>query len=263
MNDLHFALISVFNAPDRHLLGNPAAVVYSEQPLSDAQMQAWSALWHQPATTFLRPLGNDKFAVRWFAPDAEIGLCGHGSAAALVYLHRFRGKEQVGLESPGGKLGGKADGRGFELEIEPIEVVERRPAPAGLAEALGTDIVDYFQTANKDLVLLKNESQLKKVQADFTALAKLPPFGYVLTAPGEEVDFVSRTLVPKVQQREDHATGSSHAILVPFWSERLQKRDFSAIQHSPRGGFFRAAMGLSKVLLRGEYRLEAEGRMHL
>lgn len=43
-------------------------------------------------------------------------------------------------------------------------------------------------------------------------------------------------LLPNVGVAEDPVTGSSHSSLIPFWSERLQKKQMIAKQLSPRGG---------------------------
>ena len=63
---------------------------------------------------------------------------------------------------------------------------------------------------------------------DFQKLRTMEMFGYIVTAPSssEEIDFVSRTIIPHVQQLEDPATGSSHAALVPFWANKLNKNNF-------------------------------------
>jgi predicted PhzF superfamily epimerase YddE/YHI9 len=60
--------------------------------------------------------------------------------------------------------------------------------------------------------------------------------GVIVTAPGHEVDFVSRFFAPRAGIDEDPVTGSAHCTLIPFWSRRLVKQTMRARQVSPRGG---------------------------
>ena len=255
----NFAIISAFSDIDHGLLGNNAAIVYSDKVLPYNQRQAIAVELQQPATTFLNPIKNGHFEVSWFAPDAEIDLCGHGSLAAAAYLNNFHQINKATLHYEGGHLKIGYDQGSHFLWIDPIEVIDHCKAPLGLAEGLGLEIHDYFTTSNKHIVVVKSEDVLAAMKPDFQSLANLEPFGYAVTAPGKEVDFVSRTLVPKVQQLEDHATGSSHAVLAPFWAERLLKDQMSSLQLSPRGGAFQSEIHLNKVLLKGQTRLIASG----
>jgi PhzF family phenazine biosynthesis protein len=259
----NFCIASVFIDEELGFLGNNAAVLELDKELSKEQLQVFAADINQPATTFLIPLKEGHYQVHWFAPDGEIDLCGHGSLAAAVYLKEFKGETKATLHFTDGhvKVGFK-EGNYF-LWIEPIEIIDHLPKPEGLAEALGIEVHDYFSTSNKDIVLVKSEDDLRRMKPDFERLAKMEAFGYAVTAPGKEVDFVSRTLVPKVQQLEDHATGSSHAVLTPFWSERLMKKSMKALQLSPRGGAFTCEMHMNQVLLKGQGRLFVKGEFRI
>lgn len=256
------AFLKVFTMQSMGFEGNTSAVVLLDDKKPEKELQQIASDFNQPATTFLWRKAEGEFAVRWFAPDAEIGLCGHGSAAALAFLNRFENQEKASLHYNNGKISGKANEKEFSFFIDPIEVISHTAnAPKGLEKALGLEVLEYFQTSNKDIVLVESESVLRHMKPDFQALAKLEPFGYAVTAPGDKVDFVSRTLVPKVQQLEDHATGSSHAALTPFWSERLRKDKLTALQLSKRGGYFNCEMAMNKVRLSGEYAVFAEGNI--
>jgi PhzF family phenazine biosynthesis protein len=265
MKKAHFTFISAFNHPSGKERGNVSAIVWLENPLNEDQYQPIASDLNQPATTFLWK-EKDAIGVRWFAPDAEIGLCGHGSMAALYYLHKYRNlQKDIRLAS---KAGGSITGRvnpdsTYSLQLDAIPVEQRREAPQGLAKALGKDIEAYYPTANKHIVVLRSEEEVTTMQPDFSALRAIDVFGYAVTASGQHHDFVSRTLVPHVQQLEDHATGSSHAALFPFWAERLGKTHLTAIQASPRGGYFEGRVEKVSVTLRGHCRLIAEGELLL
>ncbi len=64
----------------------------------------------------------------------------------------------------------------------------------------------------------------------------MEPFAVIVTAQGRDIDFVSRFFAPKVGVPEDPVTGSAHCSLIPYWSERLGKKQLHAFQLSKRGG---------------------------
>lgn len=63
------------------LSGNPAGVYLLKKPLSAEQMQRIAAEINLPETSFVWDEG-DKSAIRWFTPEREVDLCGHGTLAA-------------------------------------------------------------------------------------------------------------------------------------------------------------------------------------
>lgn len=259
---LPFSLIEVFNEPSRGFKGNISSVVLLTQELVAEKMQAIARDFNQPATAFLWP-GPDAatYHTRWFAPDAEIGLCGHGSLAAISYLGHVQNlSNDITLLYPGGKITGRLEGENSaSMLIDPIPVSREEDVPQVLREGLGVPIEAFYLTENKQIVLLKDEQSLKNMKPDFAKLRQSEIFGYSVTAPGDEVDFVSRTLVPHVQQLEDHATGSSHAALAPFWGHRLGKTKMTALQHSPRGGKFVCEILRGSVKLSGHFSVLASG----
>jgi PhzF family phenazine biosynthesis protein len=255
-NSLPFSIINVFSNLKNEALGNPSAVILLNQELSDEKLQSIATELHQPATTFLWKTNKAKeFKIRWFAPDAEIGLCGHGAMAATVFLiEQFPTLE---LEN-GLKLikentiieGGKNSENEHFIILENIKRSNKQNPPEGLEKALGQSIVEYYETENKHIVLLENEESLAEMTPDFEALRKIGVFGYCVTAPSaQKDDFVCRTLVPHVQQLEDHATGSTQAVLVDFWTNKLGKAKLESRQLSPRGGYFKAIHSPEKFKL--------------
>lgn len=264
MKDSPFALIAVFNDLANNFKGNTAAVVLLKAPLSDRAMQEMAADFNQPATTFLWS-GHEEtaFHVRWFAPDGEIDLCGHGSLAAFAFLSQYlENSNMLTLLYRQGQIKGKRDGEeSCVMYIERIPVLAEGAVPEILPQALGIPVKAYYETNGKQIVLSDSEESIKNMKPDFTLLKKLDTFSYAVTAPGNEVDFVSRTLVPHVKQLEDPATGSSHAALVPFWSSRLNKEHMIAHQLSPRGGKFICSMEGSNVALKGKYAVIGEGEL--
>ncbi|MGF1478713.1 MAG: PhzF family phenazine biosynthesis protein [Cyanophyceae cyanobacterium] len=66
-------------------------------------------------------------------------------------------------------------------------------------------------SANKNYcAVLASESVVRAVQPNFSLLEQLHPYGVVVTAPGDEVDFVSRYFARSYGAPEDPVTGSTH-----------------------------------------------------
>jgi predicted PhzF superfamily epimerase YddE/YHI9 len=84
-----------------------------------------------------------------------------------------------------------------------------------------------------------------------------------VTAPGEEVDFVSRFFAPKVGIPEDPVTGSAHCQLTPYWASRLGKTELVARQLSRRGGEIACRLRGDRVLLEGRAVLFLEGSIDI
>lgn len=251
-----FSIIAVFIDDKLSLRGNTAAIVDLEYHLSDDTMQQLAADFNQPATTFLWR-EDTKIVVRWFAPDAEIKLCGHGSLAAFAYLDP---KEETSLTYNNGVISGRKTGEhSYCISLSPIlSSHEEEPDPA-IIDGLNTQIKGYYSNNNKNIILLENENAVRDLKPNFSILKNMEPFGIIVTAPGDEVDFVSRTFVPKVQQLEDPATGSSHAALTPFWAERLDKVEMTAIQLSSRGGKLNCHLKNGRVEVSGQAKTIATG----
>ncbi|GGZ15268.1 isomerase [Echinicola pacifica] len=266
--EINYQIISAFSSKEHNFKGNPAAVIISDQFPEVEQMRRIAKELQQPATTFLVPEdGPGRFFVRWFAPDAEIGLCGHGSAAATAYLATANGKypaESYELNSPEGMIKGVLNpDQTITLSLAPIELAEEIEIPLALREGLGIPLQTMYKTHNKHLIIADSQADIQSIKPDYQRLRDSDLFGYAVTAKGDEVDFVSRTFVPHTWQKEDYATGSSHAILVPYWAKILNKNHLQSLQLSERGGAFDCRMGQGKVFLTGEYTPERPGKVSL
>ena len=77
-----------------------------------------------------------------------------------------------------------------------------------------------------------------------------------MTAAGEQgsgYDCVSRSFAPKLGIAEDPVCGSGHCHILPYWAERLNRRDLTAYQASRRGGtLFGRVAGDGRCVLAGK-----------
>ncbi|MBV6641283.1 MAG: PhzF family phenazine biosynthesis protein [Cyclobacteriaceae bacterium] len=256
-----FAIYQVFSAKAQGLKGNTAAVVQLEKPIIASKMQSLAADFNQPATSFIWQ-ENKEWNVRWFAPDEEIGLCGHGAFASFSFL-KDEGvmKQSLAMQYEKGKIEGSLENSTITIKLDAIQRIRQINPPEAIVKGLGIPITEMYETDNKHLILTENESVLRSMNPDFNMLRQSEIFGYAVTAPGDKTDFVSRTLVPHVGQLEDHATGSSHAFLTPYWAEKLNKNSMTAIQLSKRGGYFECQLDINRVKLTGGYEMIARGEV--
>jgi PhzF family phenazine biosynthesis protein len=256
--------------------GNPAAVVPLESWLPDETLQAIAAENNLAETAFYAPCSASEratpipntqdllpdFRLRWFTPKVEVALCGHATLATAFVLLRLLGwsSNSVTFDSQSGPLSVTDDGRLLTLDF-PVLEPERIPPPGFLAEALGVAPLETW--LNRDvLALLGNEDEVRAVSPKMELLMQLPR-GLIVTAPGDEVDFVSRFFAPGAGIPEDPVTGSAHCLLTPFWEKRLGRSQFHARQVSERGGELWCERKGDRVLISGEAVLYLEGKLHL
>lgn len=230
--------------------GNPAAVCPLEHWLSDALLQAIASENNLSETAFFVAAG-DKFELRWFTPAAEVDLCGHATLASAFVLFEILRYTQpvITFSTRSGDLLVKR--RGQELAMDfPVRLPQPCVAPSALIEGLGVQPLTTL-TADDYIAVLADEQQVQELRPDVGVLAKLDLRGVGVTAPGREVDFVSRFFAPRHGIPEDPVTGSLHCALAPYWGARLGKQVLTARQLSKRGGSLRCELAGGRVVLYG------------
>lgn len=257
---MHVPIYQVDAFTDQVFGGNPAAVCPLEKWLADDLLQKIAAENNLSETAFFVRHGEG-YQLRWFTPEVEMDLCGHATLASAFVLFDQLGEpgDSISFATASGELRVKKEGSLLSMDFP-----ARPPVPAAgneqLNRALGIKPQEVW-TSRDLLVLLGKEQDVAALQPDFPELAALEnSFAVIVTAPGEQVDFVSRFFAPGAGIPEDPVTGSAHCTLIPFWAERLGKSRLKARQISPRGGELycenlgeRVKMSGSAVLyLRGE-----------
>jgi predicted PhzF superfamily epimerase YddE/YHI9 len=189
--------------------------------------------------------------LRWFTPTLEIDLCGHATlGAAHVVLRHYRPSEQaITFETRSGALGVARAGQALVMDFparpgRPVPVDDTLTAALGMRPreaVLARDLLAVFET----------EDEVRSFRPDPARIAGLNAFGLIISAPGREVDFVSRFFAPRAGVLEDPVTGSAHCTLVPYWAERLGKRVLAARQLSARGGEIGCELRGERVAMTG------------
>jgi PhzF family phenazine biosynthesis protein len=231
--DIPFYQIDAFT--DRVFTGNPAGVCFLDRWIEDPILQSIAAENNLSETAFLVSAGSH-YDLRWFTPKIEVDLCGHGTLASAFAVFEYVNPQarRVDFQTKSGLLSVVRQGDLLTMDF-PARRPEPCPPPAHLAEILGISPVQTLR-ARDLLVVYEEEAQIRKLQPDLARVAALEPFAVIVTAPGQNSDFVSRFFAPKVGVPEDPVTGSAHCSLIPYWSERLGKIELHAFQLSLRGG---------------------------
>jgi predicted PhzF superfamily epimerase YddE/YHI9 len=93
------------------------------------------------------------------------------------------------------------------------------------------------------------------------ALKTIDRFAVIVTAPGDDCDFVSRFFAPAKGVPEDPVTGSAHCTLIPYWAEKLGKTELHARQVGRRGGELFCKLAGDRVVISGYAALFLKGRI--
>lgn len=248
---------------DRPFAGNPAAICPLDAWLPDAQMQAIAAENNLSETAYFVPEG-DGFALRWFTPAVEVDLCGHATLASayVLYRHLGYGKDKVRFRTmKAGDLTVTPDGDRFALDF-PARPPAPVAMPAGLVDALGAS-PSAVMAARDYLAVFDDEATVRALAPDMAAIARLDKFALIVTAPGEDCDFVSRFFAPAKGVPEDPVTGSAHCTLIPYWADRLGKTTMLARQVSARGGTVHCVHRGDRVTIAGHAALFMKGEILL
>ncbi len=246
---------------DRLFAGNPAAICPLESWLPDATMQSIAAENNLAETAFFVREG-DGFLLRWFTPMVEVDLCGHATLASAYVIFQILEPSRTSVAFrtlKAGTLTVTRDGDVLSMDF-PARAPLPTATPPGLIEALGGPTPLDVLIARDHVLVYEREADVVALEPNFAALAKLPCWGVIATAPGEgHVDFVSRFFAPSQGIDEDPVTGSAHCELTPYWADRLGVMRLEARQISKRGGALTCTLKGDRVILAGKAVLYLEG----
>lgn len=248
---------------DKPFSGNPASVCVLDRWLLERQLQLIANENSLPATAFL-VRNEDDFQTRWFTPEYEIDLCGHGSLASAYVIFTFIEPtwKQADLHHSSGTLRVKKLDEFLTLEL-PVKNLDVFDSDT-LIKGLGAKPKEIYQhKTERCLAVFDTEDEVRHLNPDMEILKNLTNRGIIVTAPSKNYDFVSRTFYPRKTAWEDAITGSSHCLLVPYWSKRLSKLKLHAYQLSNRGGEIFCEMKDGRVEISGKAILYARGIINL
>lgn len=236
---------------DKIFSGNSAAVCVLDSFPSEDIMQSIAAENNLSETAFVVK-ENDRYHIRWFTPKSEIDFCGHATLATAYVLFNFYEQDTNTLNFYG-QIGAFTVQKSNDMirmefpayKLEHIEITDT------LIEALGT--IPHAAYKDRDILfVLRNEEEVRDLQPDMELISKLDGACVAVTAKGTEYDCVSRVFAPKYGLNEDPVTGSTHCMIAPYWSRRLNKTNITAFQASHRTGILYCECVEDKVIISGK-----------
>lgn len=268
-------LVDAFAA--KPFTGNPACVVEPFDRWPEAAWMQTLAMENNQAETayLLRTDDPARFGLRWFTPALEIPLCGHATLASAHVL-----LQELGVTAPVltfDTLSGELTVRRLDdgqLELNfPANPPVQIETPAGLAEALGAEVVETW-VGNYAVAIVKNESVLRALTPNHAEIERICTEklecnrGNLMVSAfadaGADYEIVSRFFAPGSGIAEDPVTGSAHCIIAPLFSAKLGKPIITYFQAYPgRGGALTCEVQGDRVLLRGRAVTVLDGQLRV
>lgn len=242
--------------------GNPAAICPLKEWLPDEKLQAIATENNLSETAYFVRNG-DGYNLRWFTPGCEVDLCGHATLASAYVLFNELGEQGdlLRFHTLSGELLVKRQGNLLALDFP-----ARPPAPVEpndlLIAALGGKPQEVL-AARDYLVRYATEEEVRGLTPNMEKLAQVDRFAAIVTAPGNDCDFVSRFFAPAKGVPEDPVTGSSHCTLIPYWAAKLGKTTLHARQVGRRGGELFCKLNGDRVEIAGHGALFLRGTIQL
>lgn len=258
---LSYYIVDAFTS--KLFCGNPAAVVPLEKWLDDKTLQNIAFENNLSETAFFVK-EEDHYQIRWMTPVNEVPLCGHATLASAFVIFNFVEKDakQIKFFSKSGELKVERDDKYLSLNF-PSNKPKAIESNKVIESAFTKKPVEILEGGGYVLIVFDDEDFVRAVNPNFELIKKIHPHGVIISSKGNDVDFVSRMFAPNEGINEDPVTGSSHTVLVPYWSGIFGKKNFRALQVSGRGGeLFCEDLG-ERVKISGQAVLYATGNIFL
>ena len=243
--------------------GNPAAVIFSN--LDDKEVMQNIAAENNLSETAFVSYKDNKYFIRWFAPECEIDLCGHATLASAHVFFDYINKD-AHLFEVHSKINGvlKVFKEEDILFLDfPTDKLISSSKHDEVFNSLGLLPIDLYEGRDDLLAIFKNKSDIENLNLNIEAIKKIDKRGLIVTAPGDDSDFVSRCFFPSTGVIEDPVTGSAHTSLIPYWSKKLKKDKLIAKQLSQRGGVLFCEHKNERVLIGGNSVLYMKGEIFI
>lgn len=190
-------------------------------------------------------------------------LCGHATLATAHCLKTILDykSDKVVFETLSGDLTVLIDKELYKMDF-PSRVPSFDSLPKTIEDSLNIKPKEVLKSRDY-LFVYDNETEVRNIKIDrqLFDLINLDPGGVIVTAKGDNCDFVSRFFTPQASILEDPATGSSHCSLIPFWAARLNKNELEALQVSERIGKLFCEDKGDRVIISGQAKTYSIGNL--
>lgn len=244
--------------------GNPACVVPLTSWLPDEILLKITQENAVAETAFFVPKG-DKFHLRWFTPEIEMDLCGHATLATAHCLKTILDypANNIVFETVSGDLTVCVKDDFYFLDF-PSRMPIASKLPEIIEKSLNISPKEVYKS--RDYVLVYDtEEEIKniKINRQLFDQINLDTGGVIVTSKGTTCDFVSRFFTPQASILEDPVTGSAHCSLIPFWANKLHKKELTALQLSKRIGTLNCVDKNDRVIISGQARTYSIGSISI
>jgi PhzF family phenazine biosynthesis protein len=242
--------------------GNPACIVPLESWLPDEILLQIAKENAVAETAYFIDLG-EKIHLRWFTPEVEMDLCGHATLATAHCLKEILNyeRDEIIFQTLSGDLVITIANGLYQMDF-PSRMPVKANLPDNIFKSLNMKPQEVFKS--RDYVLVyQNEAAVRNIQIDRMLFDQinLDTGGVIVTAVGDNCDFVSRFFTPQASILEDPVTGSAHCSLIPFWAERHNRSKLHALQVSERMETLFCEDKGDRVLISGEARTYSIGNI--
>lgn len=244
--------------------GNPAAVVPLTHWLSDELLQKIAAENNLSETVYYI-INDDSIDIRWFTPNTEVDLCGHATLAAAYVLHTQENFQQPVIpfySSRSGNLPVTVLPNGYTLNF-PKDRLGEVAITEELKSTTNRIPIKAYKGKTDYMLVFADQDDITTLQPNLSVIEQLDARGLIVTAKGEQVDFVSRFFGPQCGVNEDPVTGSAHTTLTPYWAEVLNKESLIALQLSSRQGKLQCSLVGDRVEITGQAVLYMKGEIQI
>jgi len=254
---------------DQLFRGNPAGVCIMDQWPDSGLMQNIARENNLSETAFLVKR-DGYYGLRWFTPEVEVDLCGHATLASahILFCLYEQSLDELWFQTMSGLMTVSKKGDSLQMNFP-----ARPPTRTRDFHALRDAFAAVYEGVYRGLdfmVVFESEAQVRSLRPDFAALKRLKDeagadsgaLGVIVTARGEDCDFVCRFFAPGAGINEDPATGRAYCTLIPYWSGILGKASMKARQLSERTGEIDCHLSGDRVLIGGKAALYLSGEIY-
>lgn len=261
---MKFTIYQVDAFAEKIFQGNPAAVCPLNEWLEDELLLKIAAENNLSETAFY-VIKEDRIDIRWFTPKTEVDLCGHATLATAFVLNKLEGfKEHIipFYAHRSGKLPVEVINDSFKLNF-PIDHFSEIKLTDNIITTTNLLPIAVFKGKTDYLLIFEKQADIENIIPNLPAIENLDARGIIVSAKGNNCDFVSRFFAPKCGVNEDPVTGSAHTTLTPYWAKHLNKMELEAEQLSIRKGKLKCKLVNDRVEISGKAVLYMKGEIFL
>lgn len=258
--------VSVFSGDlgEQNFAGTEALVFLEDEALTSEEMQSIAKRKDIPATCFVWPSDDSStFHIRFFNPETEIQLCGHGLLAAAQVVH-----DKVDAENPiefitqSSHIHTRIDDQqqlwiGFDgIDSEPADIPVWAEDCCNITPTSASKVGPsngYF------IFEWPKGFDLTELTINYDKLTFATERALIATTESavDGFDYDMRYFAPQHGVNEDKATGSANRVLASYWKSKLNQRKLKARQLSVEGAVIEVECDKQMVWVSGKVIINA------